>query len=136
MTDFSRRFHLEVLAQVTSDYARENERGRVEVEQDMDLTPKVYGPVDHTLAASASATEVTKPVGATTIRWLVISGVTISSGVNVRIDGSTNDPTLVKPPDDNNTEGVLVLLTSATTVHIDNPSSTSAVSCTIAMGCV
>ena len=136
MTDFSRRVHLELLTQITTDYARENEKGRVEVEQDMDLTPKIKSPTDLTLAASASATEVPKPLGATTIRWIAIHGVSESSGINLRIDGASNDPILIKPPDDNDTEGCFFVTTSATSVYIDNPSSTSEVSCTLAMGCV
>lgn len=135
MSSAFRRVHLELLAQVATDYALEQVDRVIDFEQDDDSLTLFRGPDRVALAAGATATELDLPIGAAAVKFLAVSDVTGASGINVRLGAVDADPILVKPPTGTDKVGVLVLSTSAASVYVDNPSADAEVRATIVMGC-
>lgn len=126
------RLHIEEKVLVSSDLAGEDIEILVDFEQDDDNID-YFKRVTVNLPASQAATEIDLPIGATKLKFLAVNAVSTSSGVNVYLSGSGNDPILVKP--NTGLYGTLILNTEQTSVHVGNPSSTASVVCTITMGC-
>jgi hypothetical protein len=130
-----RRAHTELLLQISKDRAREQVVGEVDFEQDDDVMTLIKGPVDVNLAANAAATEVTLPTGAVSLMLIVVTEVTTATGINLHIGGAGNDAVLVAPPTGSGQEGYCILATDTTSLHLSNPSATTAVSATVILGC-
>lgn len=134
MTDIN-RLYANLVVKLVTDYARENIFGELEIEQDSDMMDYLDAPRKMKLAAGAVATAVSLPIGATTVRFLAVYDVSVATGVRVMLGGAATDPILVVPQDDNNSTGFLLLCTSATSIHVSNPSTTDDVTFKMMIGC-
>lgn len=134
MADFM-RLHVEHLIQIADDVALENVDTELDREQDDDTLSINSGLRRITLDAGAAATEVPLPTGASAINFLAVADVDSSSGVNLHLGGSGNDPVLVKPPSASGKKGHMSGWISASSLHVSNPSATDAVSFRVLMAC-
>lgn len=134
-TSTLQRVYINLLMKMCDDYARENEFGHIEIEQDADLMDKIVSPVKMTLVAAQAATVVTLPMGATAVRFIALHLVSSASGINVHLGGAASTAILVKPPDGVDKEGFFFLTTNTASVWLSNPSATASVTCKIALGC-
>jgi len=130
----SRRLHTELLIQVATDLALEHIRGQFNTEQNQDNLIKTVGPLDMQVGAGVSDLEVSFPGGVTTLRFLAIMDVDAPDGVQVLLNGATTDPLVVKPGTGTGLTGELVVTTTATSLHLTNPSSTTDVNLSLLMG--
>lgn len=133
MSDF-RRFHLELLAQVAKDRPLEQLVANIDEEQNDDNLTKWHGPVPVHLAASAAATAVPLPIGATKIRWLLVI-VEYGAGINLHLGGAGSDAVLVKAPSTVDQQGYYLHSTDTDSLYVSNPSITDAVDAVVLMGC-
>ncbi len=129
------RVHVEILAQFAEDAALQEVFGERDIAQNDDLLSIPFGPSKVTLAASAVATEVDLPIGASALRFLVVDDVEGSGGINIHLGGAGIDPILVKQSGTDANPGFLALQTDAVSIHVSNPAAT-AVSAKIMIACV
>jgi len=120
---------------MVDDYAREQETGHMEIEQDADLMTQFMKPTEMKLPAGAAATLVSMPLGATVIRFIGVKDVTSSEGLYLRIDAVDADPILITPPDGVSKSGFFFMTTTASSLYADNPSATAEVEFQLMMGC-
>ena len=134
MADF-RRLHLEILAQVTADRAREQIKGQMDFEQDDDLLTLFKGPVDMTLAADAAPAEFTLPTGAALVKFIAMYNVSTVGGVEVIFDNPANDAVIVSKPVGSGQYGYFLSSVTHSNVYLGNPTVGASVDCTVILGC-
>lgn len=129
-----RRLHIELLMQFAKDLQLENIVTDFDIDTDIDLWEQSKL-TDVELPASQPAIEITKPTGSAKIRAIFVYDVLASSGINLRLNGASNDPILVVPSGESGAVGIFALTTNATTLHVDNPSSSAEVAASIFIVC-
>lgn len=130
----SRRLHTELLIQVATDLALEHIRGQFSTEQNQDNLIKTVGPLDFQVGAGVSDLQVDFPGGVTHLRFLAITDVDAPDGVQILLNGASSDPLVVKPGIGTGLTGELVVTTTATSLHLTNPSATADVNLSLLMG--
>jgi len=130
------RLYHDILIQVAEDLARENVIGEVDLEANQDQLLMHYGPTSFKVAAGGSDQQVSFPVGAGKLRFLVIYDVDNPNGVRAHeVSGAaTGEQVLIDPPSQVDATGFLITTCNWDALYLTNPDSDTAVTGKILMG--
>lgn len=129
------RLHVEILVQVATDVALQNVESELDKEQDDDLLTLFSGVRRIKLASGAAATEIPLPIGAASIKFIAVTDVDSSDGINLHFGGGASTAVLVKKPSATGKYGHFVGWVEASSLHVSNPSGSAGVNAKILLGC-